>query len=132
MKVCESEIEKKRYFSFLKLQTRKINWWNSLDFWVLQPWKVGVLIERFCYWYCGEIVFIPWDCIYSLRFICCKSNLLWTQVWHKLESCDLYFIVDIFWNYPMVFPSILEGFPRKIWCSCVDVFLLVLAEILFL
>ena len=22
----------------------------------------------------------------------------------------------------MVFPSILEGFPRKIWCSCVVVF----------
>ena len=126
MKVCESEIEKKRYFSFLKLQTRKINWWNSFGFLsatTMKSWSVNRKILLLVLW---------WDCIYSLRFICCKSNLLWTQVWHKLESCNLYFIVDIFWNYPIVFPSILEGFPRKIWCSCVNVFLLVLAEIFFL
>ena len=29
MKVCESEKEKLRHFSFLKLQTRKINWCSS-------------------------------------------------------------------------------------------------------
>ena len=24
--------------------------------------------------------------IYSLRFICCLSNLLWTQIWHKYSE----------------------------------------------
>ena len=73
-----------------------------------------------------------WDYIYSLRFICCISNLLWTQVQHKLDSCNLYFIVDIFWSCPVVFPSTLEGFPHKIWYSCVVVFMWCLLELLLL
>ena len=40
----------------------------SWSFWVLQPWRVGVFRWRFCYWFCGEIVY------YSLRF-----NLLCIQ-----------------------------------------------------
>ena len=33
----------------------------SWSFWVLQPWRVGVFKEKFCYWFCGEIVFTPWN-----------------------------------------------------------------------
>ena len=47
----------------------------------------------------------------------------------KLESCNLYFMVDIFRNYPLVFRSTPEGFPRKIWCSFVDVCFVVLVGI---
>ena len=53
---------KRRHFSLLKLYTRKINWWSSHGvFWVLQLWRVGVFKGRFCYWFCGGIVFTPWD-----------------------------------------------------------------------
>ena len=41
----------------------------------------------------------------------------------SLASCNLYFIVDIFRNCPVVFPSTLEGFPRSIWWFCVVVFM---------
>lgn len=34
----------------------------------------------------------------------------------------IYFIVDIFWSCPIVFPSSSKGFPRNIWYSFVDVF----------
>jgi len=43
----------------------------------------------------------------------CRCNL----------GCNLYFIVDIIWSYSVVFPSTLEGFLRKIWCSCIVVFM---------
>ena len=42
---------------------------------------------------------------------------------YKLDNCNLYFIVDIFRSYSMVFPSTPKGFPHKIWCSCVVVFM---------
>ena len=97
----------------------------SWSFLVLQPRRVGVFRGRFFYWLCGEIVFTPWDLFvvypiyYELKFSI------------KLYSCNLYFIVDIFRNCPVVFPSTLEGFPHKIWCSCVVVFVWCLLNFFF-
>ena len=64
-----------------------------------------------------------WDYIYSLKFICCISNLLWTQVWHKHKSCNLYYHRGICQSCPMFFPSTPEDFPCKLgvpmWlCFC--------------
>ena len=40
------------------------------SFRVLQPWRVGVLRRRFCYWLCGEIVFTSWN-LFIIYLIYC-------------------------------------------------------------
>ena len=80
----------------------------------MESWSVQTKILLLTLW---------WNCVYSLRFVCCIFNLLWSQFWHNLESCNLYFIVDIFRSCLVVFPSTPKDFPCKIWCSCVIVFL---------
>ena len=66
---CERLKKKNETFFFVQATHKKDKLVEfSWSFWVLQPWRVGVSRGRFCYWYCGEIVF------YSLRF-----NLLCIQ-----------------------------------------------------
>ena len=65
---------------------------------IMESWSIQMKIFLMALW---------WDCIYSLRFICCISNLLWTA---KLDNCNLYFIVDIFRSCPVIFPFTLEVF----------------------
>ena len=59
VRVWESEKEKGDIFLCSHKEDKLVEF--SWSFWVLQPWRVGVFEGRFCYWFCGEIVFTPWD-----------------------------------------------------------------------
>ena len=59
VRVWESEKEKGDIFLCSHKEDKLVEF--SWSFWVLQPWRVGVFKGRFCYWFCGEIVFTPWD-----------------------------------------------------------------------
>ena len=63
VRVWESEKEKSDIFlcsSHTHKEDKLVEFFGG--FWVLQLWRAGVFRGRFCYWYCGDIVF------YSLRF----------------------------------------------------------------
>ena len=92
------------------------------SFRVLQPWRV-VLRRRFYYWLCGEIVFTRNLFIVYLIYCGLKFSINLIVV--------ISILVDIFWSCPVVFPSTLEGFPCKIWCSCVVVFMWCLMNFFF-
>ena len=71
-----------RHFSLLKLHTRKINGGVLMEFLsatTMESWSIQMKILLLALW---------WDCIYFLRFICYIFNLLQSQVYHKLVSCN--------------------------------------------
>ena len=59
-----------------------------------------------------------WNCIYSLRIICCISNCCEFKFGKNLRVVVSIFIENIFRSHLVVFLSTLEGFLRKIWCFC--------------
>ena len=118
LRVWVSEKEKWDIFSLLKLHTRKINWWSSHGVFGYNYGELQHSEEDFT---TGFVVRL---------YLLIEIYLLYIQFIVN-TSCNLYFIVDIFRSCPMVFPSTLEGFPHKIWCSCVIVFMWCLLESFF-
>ena len=110
---------KRRHFYLLKLHTKKINWWSSHGvFWCYNHGELEYSGEDFTTGYVVRLYLLLEIYLLYIQFI-------------VNTSCNIYFIVDFFRTCPVVFPSTLEGFPRKIWCSYVIVFMWCLLNFLF-
>ena len=78
--------------------------------------SLSVQREDLCYYFCGEIVFIPLD-LFVVYLIYCEFKF-----GINLRVVISIFKVDIFRSCLVVFPSTLKGFPFGVLCGCVSIY----------